>query len=202
MKHDWYFRIAFALLWLIYILIRVPHDKVYKSNPGKLKISQRSERLLIIFMFIGFLLLPLLWVSTPVFNDFKLLFPDWIRISGVILAAISLLYFVRIHAALGANWSPTLEIRQRHEFVCTGPYNRIRHPMYLQMLMWTCAQFMILSNCIAGISGLMAWLILYFVRVPKEEQMMISVFGERYVQYMRKTGRIFPKFFSSSSDPK
>jgi protein-S-isoprenylcysteine O-methyltransferase Ste14 len=36
-------------------------------------------------------------------------------------------------------------------------------------------------------------MLMYAFRVSKEEEMMISRFGETYRQYMKKTGRIFPR---------
>jgi protein-S-isoprenylcysteine O-methyltransferase Ste14 len=41
--------------------------------------------------------------------------------------------------------------------------------------------------CALSILGLL-W------RVPKEEQMMIETFGDEYKDYMKRTGRFFPKF--------
>ena len=34
---------------------------------------------------------------------------------------------------------------------------------------------------------------MYFIRTPREEQMMRETFGQEYVEYMRRTGRIFPR---------
>jgi len=34
---------------------------------------------------------------------------------------------------------------------------------------------------------------LYIVRVEPEEQMMIEKFGKKYQDYMKKSGRLFPK---------
>lgn len=65
--------------------------------------------------------------------------------------------------------------------------------MYAQIWLWTIAQFLILSNSVAGLSGIIAWAILYFIRVPKEEEMMIENFGDEYVQYRKQTGSVFPK---------
>jgi protein-S-isoprenylcysteine O-methyltransferase Ste14 len=36
--------------------------------------------------------------------------------------------------------------------------------------------------------------VLLFYRIPREEQMMIGQFGDDYRSYMRRTGRILPKF--------
>jgi len=37
-------------------------------------------------------------------------------------------------------------------------------------------------------------LILFFLRVPREEQMMIDPFGEAYRAYRQRTGAIFPRW--------
>jgi protein-S-isoprenylcysteine O-methyltransferase Ste14 len=36
---------------------------------------------------------------------------------------------------LGANWSATITIRNSHFLVRTGPYSRMRHPMYSGLLL-------------------------------------------------------------------
>jgi protein-S-isoprenylcysteine O-methyltransferase Ste14 len=48
------------------------------------------------------------------------------------------------------------------------------------------ANWVFIVLAVAVIAGL-------FVRVPKEEQMMIEEFGEEYKAYMQRTGRFFPK---------
>jgi protein-S-isoprenylcysteine O-methyltransferase Ste14 len=65
--------------------------------------------------------------------------------------------------------------------------------MYSQIWLWVIAQFLIVSNWIVGIIGIVTWAILYFIRVPKEEALMIKEFGDKYKDYMKETGRIFPK---------
>lgn len=35
--------------------------------------------------------------------------------------------------------------------------------------------------------------VMYFVRLPREEQMMCEWFGEQYREYTRQTGRLFPR---------
>ena len=65
--------------------------------------------------------------------------------------------------------------------------------MYAQIWMWTFSQVLIVSNLFAGFSGIIAWAILYFIRVPKEEKMMTETFGAEYIDYKKQTGKIFPK---------
>lgn len=187
------FKIAFLVLWFIYISIRVPYENEYKREEKIKTIHSKKEKILLFLLSIGLLLIPLVWVFTPFFDSFNIKLPVWSRLLGIIISILSLFYFNWIHKTLGVNWSPTLEIRKGHQLVKVGPYKRIRHPMYTQIWLWTIAQVLLISNFVAGFSGIILWAILYFIRVPKEEKMLVENFGEEYLEYMKKTGRVFPK---------
>lgn len=117
----------------------------------------------------------------------------WIGGIGAAILASAVWLFWRSHADLGRNWSPSLQLREEHQLVTTGVYRSIRHPMYASQWLWSVAQPLLLQNWIAGWSGLLLFLSLYILRVPREEQMMIERFGEAYRVYMDRTGRIVPR---------
>jgi protein-S-isoprenylcysteine O-methyltransferase Ste14 len=74
-----------------------------------------------------------------------------------------------------------------------GVYRTIRHPMYASGSLLSLAQALLLQNWVAGPAGVVAFLPLYFVRVPREEQMMLDHFGDDYRSYAAQTGRIVPR---------
>lgn len=192
------FKISFIVLWIAYIIIRAPFDTKHKQVE-KLKVTKPViEKLLIMSLGIGLMIIPLIWMFTPFLDAFNMGFPHWLRFSGILLAILSLFYFWQIHKALGTNWSPTLEIKKQHQLVKEGPYKRIRHPMYTQIWIWTIAQVFIVSNVYAGFSGIIVWTIVYFIRVSNEEKMMLEHFGEVYRAYMKQTGRVFPRIATKS----
>jgi protein-S-isoprenylcysteine O-methyltransferase Ste14 len=45
-----------------------------------------------------------------------------------------------------------------------------------------------------AIANLAAVTLMYWARVADEEQMLIDQFGDEYRAYMRRTGRLIPKF--------
>jgi protein-S-isoprenylcysteine O-methyltransferase Ste14 len=186
------FKIIFVILWFIYIAIRVPFESKYRLLQKIKVLDSKKEKLLIILLALGLLLIPLIWVFTPFLNSFNIELPIWVKWLGVVISTLSLFHFNLIHKTLGANWSPTLEIMEGHQLVKIGVYKRIRHPMYTQMFFWTVAQFLIISNLIAGLSGIVSWIIFYFVRVPREEKMMLEKFGDEYIEYKKQSGRIIP----------
>jgi protein-S-isoprenylcysteine O-methyltransferase Ste14 len=65
--------------------------------------------------------------------------------------------------------------------------------MYASQCLWGFAQALLLHNWIAGCAGLVAFLPLYLVRVPREERMMLDHFGDDYRAYCVQTGRIVPR---------
>lgn len=85
-----------------------------------------------------------------------------------------------------------------HELVRHGVYRTIRHPMYAAILLFGLAQGLLLENWLCGWSGLATFAVMYFVRVPHEERMMCEFFGETYRDYMRQSGRIFPRIRNKS----
>jgi protein-S-isoprenylcysteine O-methyltransferase Ste14 len=72
-------------------------------------------------------------------------------------------------------------------------YRFVRHPMYGSIWLWCLAQGLMLANWLAGWYAVIAFALMYFVRTPREEKMMREFFGQPYLDYMGRTGRIFPR---------
>ncbi|HEY8436636.1 MAG: protein-S-isoprenylcysteine O-methyltransferase [Planifilum sp.] len=169
----------------------------WRSKTNQIVDSRKTalEILLLFLAFVGMLVTPLIYVFTPLlsFADYQL--PSWMGWAGVMVLVVAFWLFWRSHADLGRNWSYTLELRKGHQLITSGVYKYIRHPMYAAIWMWGVAQVLLLHNWIAGWSHLLSFSLLYFLRVPREEQMMLNQFGEEYQSYMNRTGRIIPRRF-------
>jgi protein-S-isoprenylcysteine O-methyltransferase Ste14 len=159
--------------------------RVVRSRKGSL------ERVLLALTSIGFLL-PLVWVATPVlaFADYPL--RPGLFIAGILCLTFGLWLHYRSHADLATNWSITLELQEGHQLVTHGIYRRVRHPMYLALLLYSSGQALVLPNWVAGPSYLVACAILFAFRVGPEERMMLEKFGKDYETYMARTNRLFP----------
>ncbi len=113
-------------------------------------------------------------------------------LAGTLCLASGLWLVYRSHADLGANWSISLEVRERHQLVTRGVYRRVRHPMYLGLLLYSSGQALVLPNWVAGPSYLVALALLFALRVGPEERMMLEEFGKEYESYMARTKRLVP----------
>jgi len=174
-----------ALLIIPASLHRGGTTKVVKSRKGPL------ERGLLALTSLGFLL-PLAWIATPVlsFADHPLRPVPFV--AGILWLALGLWFLHRSHAALGTNWSITLEVREGHQLVTHGIYRRVRHPMYLALLLYSTGQALVLPNWVAGPSYLVAIALLFALRVRREERMMLEEFGTDYEAYRARTKRLIP----------
>ena len=185
--------IVFLVGFIVYVTIRGVFERRARIKEKMVRRLDAVEKTLLIFVGVGSLLLPVLYLFTPLlaFADYRLpVFAPWL---GTALMIAALWLFYRSHADLGKNWSVTLELHKGHQLIRRGIYRSIRHPMYMSILLWGLSQGLLLRNWLAGWSGLATFSVLYAVRTPREERMMIEFFGEEYLNYMRQTGRIFPR---------
>lgn len=178
---------------LVSTAIRWPHARRNRRNRIVRHMKDGLEKALMVAVFVGMMILPLLWITTgrPAFANYTR--PDWLGWIGVAATASGLWLFWRSHADLGRNWSPTLEVHDAHTLVTQGVYARMRHPMYASIFLWCIAQALLLPNWVAGPAGFASFLVMYLLRVPREEQLMLDRFGTAYGDYMRRSGRIVPR---------
>ena len=133
-----------------------------------------------------------LFLVAPQLADLRVL-PDTpaIIVAGflILLAGLSFAVWARIH--LGANWSGRPAIRENHTLTRTGPYARVRHPIYTGILTG------LLGTGIAT-GAFVTFLCLFLVfcgfllKIRMEEEILIGEFGEEYEEYRRGTKALVP----------
>jgi protein-S-isoprenylcysteine O-methyltransferase Ste14 len=138
---------------------------------------------------IGFLVL--FAIDPPWLDVLSVRLPDWLRWAGIALGVVSFGFYGWSQATLGKAWSPHLQMRQEQSLVTSGPYARIRHPIYLALLGFLAGIALVTANWFF-IALLVVSIVVLALRIPKEEQMMIEDFGQEYVAYMQGTGSLFP----------
>jgi protein-S-isoprenylcysteine O-methyltransferase Ste14 len=189
---DIFTAVYFAAL-IIEIIIRVPLDRMRKQEKMSEQRVTSQEKTLLGLLSLGGLIVPIIYAATNWLDFANYPLPAWASWLGVLLSAGALFVFWRAHADLGLNWSPTLEIREKHELITRGIYGVIRHPMYASQWLLVIAQPLLLHNWIAGFLNLLVFIPFYLLRVKAEEQMMLDSFGPQYREYVKKTGGVLPK---------
>ena len=187
------------VIWVLgvvgWFIIRYPHQRRARRTP-RLRSSGRSRELVLMAISAaGLGIVPFVYVlsDAPRFANYP--FRPWQAWLGAAVFAAALWLFRRTHKDLGRNWSVTLEVRDQHAMVTNGVYSRVRHPMYSAFWLWAVAQALLLPNWIAGPAGLVGFGTLFFLRIGREEALMIETFGDDYRRYMARTARIVPGIY-------
>lgn len=191
MLEPWIAKVAVVAATVATIAIRAPHGQRSRSVPVRTSRKGALEIALLTLAWLAFVL-PLVWVATPVLAvaDYPLrLAPFLCGVAGLLAG---LFIFHRSHVDLGTNWSITLELREQHGLVTTGAYRRVRHPMYLGLLIYSVGLALVLPNLVAGPASLVVMALLVAFRLGPEERMMEEAFGESYREYAARTRRLVP----------
>lgn len=113
-----------------------------------------------------------------------------VEVAAIVLG-LGFAVWARVH--LGRNWGMPMSFRKEHEFVATGPYAFVRHPIYTGIL------FAMLGSALRG--GV-AWLVLFLAfggylvySAGMEERDMLRQFPNRYPEYMTRTKMLIPFVF-------
>lgn len=149
------------------------------------------ERVLLAVVGLGSLSV-VIWIVSPAFRFAEYSLHPVPFAAGALCIALGLWMLYRSHSDLGSYWSVTLEIRERHQLVTRGVYRRIRHPMYLALLLYAAGQALVVPNWAAGMPYLITLALLFLSRIRSEEQMMLEEFGRDYQVYAARTKRLIP----------
>lgn len=189
--NPWIAKVVVLAATLTMLAIRAPHGRRSRNVKVARSLKTPLETGLLVLAWAGFFI-PLIWLASPVlaFAEYRLSLGPFV--AGVLCHAAGLWLFHRSHADLGTNWSITLEVREQHRLITQGVYRRIRHPMYLALVLYSMGHALVIPNWVAGPSNLVAFGILFALRVQAEEQMMGDEFGDEYSAYRARTKRLVP----------
>jgi protein-S-isoprenylcysteine O-methyltransferase Ste14 len=146
----------------------------------------------VVMFFVLIAILVLYAIHHPWMEALDFYLPPWLRWLGFIIGLLSIALIIWVQLELGRQFSPQLQLRREHQLITSGPYSRVRHPLYTAIyglglsLALVSANWFFVAFFVLSLVGLC-------LRVPKEERMLLDQFGDEYRAYMQHTGRFFPK---------
>lgn len=174
-----------------------------RATAGVQRASARRERLelaLYRLVFASFLFV-FVYALSPLLDFAHVALPPWLRWTGAVVTACGSALVAWTHRTLGRNWSGVLEIHTDHTLVTEGPYRHVRHPMYSAFFLSGIGLLLLTANALVGVVNLGAILVMYLLRAPAEEAMMVDHFGDEYRAYMQRTGRLVPRLRAPAARP-
>jgi protein-S-isoprenylcysteine O-methyltransferase Ste14 len=101
--------------------------------------------------------------------------------------------FAASSTALGKNWSFEARMREDHQLIRSGPYARIRHPIYLGMLLFLFGLAAAMGHWLQLIAALPLFLWGTSIRTRLEDQLLEQQFGDDFRAYAATTPALFPR---------
>jgi protein-S-isoprenylcysteine O-methyltransferase Ste14 len=173
-------------------IVRIPFLR--RANRGRIREDRLNflGGLLNFVSFIAIVILPFYKFDSR-FSDLAFTLPAWTGWLGGIILVGAIALLLRAHLDLGRNWSATVRIREGSTLVTNGVYGVIRHPIYTAHWMIVIAQALLVRHWIFGLAGVPVFALVFFYRLPREEEMMLKIYGDEYADYMRRVGGVFPR---------
>ncbi len=184
------FHRVFLFLFVLFCLVRA---RWHGAWAGQTRESTKSlrERFLALQLILAIVICHPGWLFGW-FESWNLELYDALRVFGVFLMAYGLLLLEQVHRALGENFSPILELRQEHSLIRSGPYKRIRHPMYTSGFLFFIGAGLLSANLAVLLFPNISFLLLVLLRLPDEEKMLAERFGPEWDEHVRHTGAFIP----------
>jgi protein-S-isoprenylcysteine O-methyltransferase Ste14 len=110
---------------------------------------------------------------------------------GAFLCIGGLLFAVWARVILGGNWSGVITLKEGHELIERGPYRVVRHPIYTGILAMF-AGTAIAIGYFGGLLGLLLVFVSFWLKLKREEDLMLKHFPDKYAAYQRRVKRIIP----------
>ena len=190
------FRIILPVLLLAFIAHRGYYVKKH-SRPDEETLEQREEdstsKLASFLGLLGFLSTLAIIIFPGWLSGTNFSFPIWLRWAGVHIALTGFVLLQWAQNTLGKSWSDTPRMMKEQTLITSGPYRIIRHPIYTAFILILGSTLLISANWLIGLSWIGMTVLESISRIRFEEGIMLEYFGDRYREYMKKTGRLFPK---------
>jgi protein-S-isoprenylcysteine O-methyltransferase Ste14 len=196
METEDYFRFVLGVVLVLTTSVTGYHR--FKAAQSREKISRKDEGALfaILLRGTGLFLFGVtgIYLISPVSVQWAVIaIPVPIRWFGAMGGLLSsFLMYWTLHS-LGKNLTDTVVTRANATLVTQGPYRWVRHPFYFTTALVMASVTLLTANWLIGLFSI-AILGMLAMRTPKEEQALIDRFGQDYIDYMKVTGRFFPRF--------
>lgn len=118
--------------------------------------------------------------------------------AGAVITCIGLAFSIWARQHIGRYWSGSVSIRADHQLIRTGPYSRIRHPIYTGILVGL-AGTLLADGHYAAIVGFLIMLALLSWKALREENLLKDEFGPAFEEHKRMTGFFLPRLSRSVS---
>jgi protein-S-isoprenylcysteine O-methyltransferase Ste14 len=112
----------------------------------------------------------------------------WIMLA-LVVAGFAFCWWARLH--LGSLWSGSVQRKEGHRIVDTGPYALVRHPIYTGLLLSALATAIVRGH-LSGLIGFALFVIGIIMKARLEERFLSADLGAEYAAYKARVPMLVP----------
>lgn len=180
-----------SLFWIYWILAAIKtRSNVTKESSGQRSIQRVVHLIFVIISYaITFFQFKNIFLWNRIIPNY-----EYVEYIGIAILVFSLLFAIWARIVLGRNWSGAIQKVEGQRLVRSGPYKYIRNPIYTGIVCGFFGTFITLGS-LASIMGCCIILIIYIIKINKEQRFLILEFGEEYENYVKKSWALIPYIF-------
>jgi protein-S-isoprenylcysteine O-methyltransferase Ste14 len=122
---------------------------------------------------------------------------SWIAWLGAAMAIAGVAFAIWARLHIGRYWSGNVVLKEGHQLIRTGPYARVRHPIYSGMLFGLAGTALAFGHA-GGLVALAIYTLMFWSKARKEEALLVGEFGAAFEEHRRHTGFFLPRLFVPS----
>jgi protein-S-isoprenylcysteine O-methyltransferase Ste14 len=176
-------------LWVVWLLYWAWAALNAKTTQRRESLTSRLSHILPLLVGAWLIFAPRLrwgWLSTPLLPATPARY-----LLALVLVAFGFGFSVWARVHLGRNWSAAVTLKHAHELIRSGPYARVRHPIYTGLLV----AFLGSAIACGEARALLGVAIILFAFVRKlriEETLMCATFPAEYARYRAEIPALLP----------
>jgi protein-S-isoprenylcysteine O-methyltransferase Ste14 len=97
--------------------------------------------------------------------------------------------------SLGHYWSDKIVLKVDHQLVRSGPYARMRHPIYSGVLLGVAGSALVVDEW-RGMLALLLLLTNYVIKAKCEDKVLAEAFAEDFEEHKKCAGFLLPRLFA------
>ena len=183
--------LIWILFWGYWTLAAVKTRSSVKKEASGQESMQRA--LHVIFVIISYIITFFQFKNTFLENS---IIPnyEYVEYIGIAILVLSLLFAIWARIELGRNWSGAIQKVEGQRLVRSGPYKYIRNPISTGVVFGFLGTFITFGN-LASLIGFFMILLIYIIKISREQKFLLLEFGEEYKKYINESWALIPYIF-------
>jgi protein-S-isoprenylcysteine O-methyltransferase Ste14 len=182
----------FITIWFLWFLSEILLNRLFQSG---VEDKHNFDRGSIHFIWITIGIansLGILFAFTSIIPISRIIYIPFLGLLFIVLGMI--IRFIAIKS-LGKFFTVDVAILDDHKIKKDGIYKYVRHPSYSGLLLSFIGFGLSLNNWISLIIITVPVTLVMLYRIKIEEKLLIEIFGNDYIEYIKKTYRLIPMLF-------